>query len=69
MMAPVVDQIADEVTGQASVYKIDIDQSADIASRYNVMSVPTFMVFNQGSVTNSTVGAQPKSVLLGLLSK
>ena len=67
MVAPVLEEIAAEKAGEVAVYKLDIDQSPDIASRYGVMSVPTLMVFEGGQVKNRAVGAQPKSNILALL--
>ena len=66
MMAPTVDEIAAEKAGSASVYKIDIDENPDIAQRYGVMSIPTFIVFKGGEPVAKTLGAQPKDALLAL---
>ena len=49
MLAPTIDEVAGETAGEAAVYKLDIDQSPDIAQRYGVMSVPTLMVFENGA--------------------
>lgn len=67
-VAPVVDEIANEMAGKVDVYKIDIDQSPDIASKFGVMSVPTFIVFENGQVKKQTLGAQPKAQLMSLIS-
>ena len=52
MMAPVLDEVAAEVAGKASVYKVDIDDRGmlDAVHRYNIMSVPTLMFFRRGEV-------------------
>lgn len=68
MLAPTVDEIAVEQDGKAGVYKLDIDQSPDIAQRYGVMSVPTLIVFENGQVKNQAVGAQPKQNILSMLA-
>ena len=68
MMAPVIDEIAAEKAGEASVYKIDIDENMDIAQRYGVMSIPTFIVFKGGEPTSKTLGAQPKENILNLFA-
>ncbi len=68
MLAPTVDEIAVEQAGKAGVYKLDIDQSPDIAQRYGVMSVPTLIVFENGQVKNQAVGAQPKQNILSMLA-
>lgn len=58
MLAPTIDAVAAEMEGKAGVYKIDVDQSPDIAGKYGVMSVPTLIVFENGQIKNQTVGAQ-----------
>lgn len=67
MMSPTIEEIAEETKGKAAVYKVDIDEDPELAQRYGVMSVPTFMVFKNGQVTGQTLGAQPKANLLKLL--
>ena len=62
-----LDEVANEVAGKAAVYKVDIDQSLDIAQRYGIMSVPTLMVFEGGQVKRTAMGAQPKANVLALL--
>ena len=61
MLAPVLDEVAN------AVYKVDIDQSLDLAQRYGIMSVPTLMVFEGGQVKRTAMGAQPKANVLALL--
>ena len=66
MLAPTLDEVAAETAGKA-VYKLDIDQSPDIAQKYGVMSVPTLMVFENGQVKNQAVGVQPKQNILSMI--
>ncbi len=66
MLAPVLDEVAKEMEGKAEVYKVDIDQSPEIASQYSVMSVPTLIVFEGGKIKKQTMGAQPKPALMAL---
>ena len=66
MMAPVIDEVAAEKAGEAKVYKIDIDENMDIAQKYGVMSIPTFIVFKGGQPASKTLGAQPKENILAL---
>lgn len=63
MMGPVVDKIAQEYEGKAKVGKIDIDKNPGLAGKYNVMSVPTFMVFKQGKIVDTVIGAVSKEEL------
>ena len=67
MLAPVIEELAGEVAGQAEAYKVDVDQAPEIAQRYGIMSVPTIIVFQNGEVKNQTMGAQPKQALLEML--
>lgn len=67
MMAPVIDEVAAEKAGAVSVYKIDIDENPDIAQKYGVMSIPTFIAFKGGEVAAQTLGAQPKENILAML--
>lgn len=67
MLAPTIDEIAGEQAGKVAVYKLDIDQSPDIAQRYGVMSVPTLMVFENGQVKTQAVGVQPKQNILSMI--
>ena len=66
MLAPTLDAVAAEVAGRAKVYKVDVDQSPDVAAMYGVMSVPTLILFKGGQPVKQMVGAQPKPALLAL---
>lgn len=66
MLAPVMDEVAEEAEG-AAVYKVDVDQSPDLAARYNVMGVPSIIVFENGAPKQTVVGFQPKQALLEML--
>ena len=67
MLAPVVEELAQELEGQATVAKIDIDQEPELAAAYGVMSVPTVMVFHAGKMVDYNVGFAPKAKLRSLL--
>ena len=67
MVAPVIDEIAAEKAGSVAVYKVDIDQSPELAFKYQVSSVPTLIVFENGQVKNERLGAQPKQNILAML--
>ncbi len=66
MMAPVIDKIAGE-RDDIVVGKLNIDDEAELAIQYGVMSIPTLMVFKGGEVHNKTVGVTPKDEVLALL--
>lgn len=65
-LGPTIDEIATDMQGRAAVYKVDIDASRELAMKYQVMSVPTIMVFENGEMKKYTLGAQPKAALLEL---
>lgn len=67
-LAPVFDEVAQEVAGKAYVYKVDIDQSPDLAASFRVNSVPTLILFEDGAVKNKVLGAVPKQQLMGMFS-
>lgn len=62
-IAPMIDEIAEENAGSVKVVKINIDESPSLATKHNVSSIPTLIVFNNGAAVNQWVGAQPKQVL------
>ena len=62
-IAPMIDEIAEENAGSVKVVKINIDDSPGLATKHNVSSIPTLIVFNNGAAVNQWVGAQPKQVL------
>lgn len=63
MIAPFVEQLADEFAGKAKVVKLDVDASPATAQAYRVMSIPTLLVFKNGEVMEQIVGAVPKATL------
>ena len=67
MVAPVLDEIADELAGSVTIVKVDIDASPDIARSYGIMSVPTLALFEGGQVVRQMIGAQPKQNILKLI--
>ena len=64
MVAPVLEEIADENSGTLKVVKLNIDENPATARNYSVMSIPTMAVFRDGQVVQSIVGAKPKAALL-----
>jgi thioredoxin 1 len=58
MVAPILDEIATENAGQMTIAKLNVDENPDIAMRYQVMSIPTMIVFNGGEAVHRIVGAK-----------
>ena len=67
MMAPAVEALAAEYEGKATIGKLDVEESADIAARYGVMMVPTVILFKNGEVVSKNVGLQNKNTLKNAL--
>ena len=65
-LGPTIDEISTEVQGSAAVYKLDIDESQDIAAKYRVSSVPTLILFKDGQPAKKIVGAQPKAAIMAM---
>jgi thioredoxin len=63
MVAPVVEEIAQERGDQLKVVKLNIDENQDTAVQYNVLSIPTLILFRNGEVAKTVVGAYPKRKL------
>ena len=63
-IAPILEELATELDGQAVIAKLNVDEHPDIAMRYQVMSIPTILVFDGGEVRKKLVGAKGKGQLL-----
>ena len=63
MMAPVIEELAEEYDGKVKIGKLDVDENSDIAARYGVMSIPTIILFKDGEIFSKSVGLQDKEVL------
>ena len=63
MMAPVIDELAGDYEGKARIGKLNTDENRNIATKYNIMSIPTILFIKNGEVVDTVVGAIPKTVL------
>ena len=61
MVGPVIEQLASEMAGRVRVGKLNVDENPQTASRYNVQSIPTLLIFRGGKEVDRIVGAQPKA--------
>ena len=68
-IAPVLKELSTELVGKLTIAKLDVDAHGDIAQRFNVMSIPTLLIFNNGEVQKRLVGAKGKSQLLQELAE
>ena len=64
MIAPILDQIAEEQQGKIKIAKLNVDDNPDIARRFDVMSIPTLILFSNGQPAKRMVGAKGKGQLL-----
>ena len=69
MIAPILAEIADEHEGKIKIAKLNVDEAPDVARRFEVMSIPTMIVFKDGEPAKRLVGAKPKAALLDDLSE
>ncbi|HEY9658526.1 MAG TPA: thioredoxin [Allocoleopsis sp.] len=69
MVAPVVDEIAEQYSGQIKVVKVNTDDNPSVASKYGIRSIPTLMIFKEGQRVDMVVGAVPKTTLASTLEK
>ena len=67
MIAPVLDEIADEYTGKIRVAKLNIDENPNTPPRYGIRGIPTLMLFKDGEVEATKVGAVSKSQLTAFI--
>jgi len=63
MIAPVLEEVAEDYDGKLKVCKMDVDANTDTAPKFGVRGIPTLMIFNNGTVTGTKVGAVSKSQL------
>ncbi len=63
MLAPIIEELAEELDGTVKVAKADIDESMDLAMKYNIQAVPTIMLFKNGEVVKQEAGFMPKEML------
>ena len=69
MLGPVIDGLADELSGKAVVGKVNIDDEPDLAAKYGVVSIPTIILFKDGEEVNRIVGLQSKLTLTQMVEQ
>ena len=63
MVAPVLDQLAAESAGRYRITKLNVDENPQTASRFNIASIPTMLIFKDGKLIDRLIGAQPKQAI------
>ena len=69
MTSPIIDEIAEEVGDKIKVGKINVDENQELAMEYEVMSIPTIIILQNGEVKNSFVGVRKKEEIISCLEK
>ena len=69
MVAPILDELASQYDGKITIAKVDVDEHADLAERYRVMSIPALMLFKKGKLVDKSIGDRPKAALEQMLNK
>ncbi|MBP0989984.1 MAG: thioredoxin [Oscillospiraceae bacterium] len=67
MLAPVVEEIANEFAGQVKVGKVNVDEEPELSEMFSVMSIPMLVVIKNGKIVNTSIGYKPKEDVAALL--
>lgn len=68
MLSPIIAEIAQDLEGKVKVCKVNVDEATPIAVKYNVVSIPTLILFDKGQVKNTSIGFVPKESILDMLN-
>ena len=69
LVAPLIDQLAQEYSASAKVFKLDLDTNKPVAKRFGIRSIPAVMIFKQGELAETIVGVQPYEDFSSALAK
>jgi len=69
MVSPIVEELAKEYEGKVNFVKVDVDQNRDLASKYNIFSIPTLAIFRNGEVVAQEAGASSKESIRNYIDK
>jgi thioredoxin 1 len=69
MVEPILEQMAEEYEGKLKIARINVDEEGELASNYNIVSIPTILLFHNGNVARQQIGAVPKKVLEELVKE
>lgn len=67
MMSPVIDKISEEMGDKLKVCKVNVDENHELAEKYEIMTIPAFIVIKNGAESGRTIGVQPKEDILKLI--
>ncbi|MFA6036104.1 MAG: thioredoxin [Candidatus Micrarchaeia archaeon] len=71
MLSPIVDKVSEDAAYKGKVHfaKVNVDEQPDLAGKYNIMSIPTLMIFKKGKLVDARLGAMPESELRSWVDK
>ena len=69
MIGPLVEELSEEMAGKVVVGKLNVDKQPELATKYQVMSIPTLLLFKNGEVAEKRVGFMPKEKLVEMVTK
>lgn len=69
MIAPVIEELSGEFEGKVQFVKVNVDDNPEVSRKYRIASIPTIMVFNNGSVAETMVGFRPKQELKSVIER
>ena len=69
MVSPVVEELSNDYDGKVKFVKVNVDQNNEIASKYNIFSIPTLAIFNKGEIVSQQVGAASKGSYKNMIDK
>jgi thioredoxin 1 len=67
MIAPILDEMSNEYDGRLKIGKLNVDEQGEIAAEYNIVSIPTLLLFSGGEVVNQQIGAVPRPKIEGMV--
>jgi thioredoxin 1 len=69
MVGPVLTKLAEEHDGKLKVAKINVDQESELAMKFNIVSIPTILLFHKGEVAKQQIGAAPRKILEDMIKE
>lgn len=69
VLGPILEELSGEVKDKATIVKLNVDESRELATKYGIRGIPTLIFFNKGEVVSTLVGNQPKDVILNSINK
>lgn len=67
MLGPIIEELSKDLSGKAKVGKVNVDEEGELAQKYNIMSIPTVLLFKDGKVAATSIGVRTKNQLLEVL--